>query len=764
MPWRPFSALPLSALQHALAPVAAAWRAKLAWLRGALRPAGMLASLGIAAALAIASLALRAHILDAARRDLDVQAGLAAEAVQLRLTLRVNEGEGDEGFAGILPTVDLGAGGALALLGADGTPLARAPELPLGEIEVYGLPDNHADAGVIAVRGEEVLPPRLLAWRVLPEHGLTVVASREAAVVLLPWTRGMKAVAAGLIAVLAIAAAYGASAAAARARARASDAALSISEARAALVADALDVAIWFRDSPIAITRFFGDSVQRITGQDRRFLESRPGMWADAVQHPEDRAALRAARAEADAADARGEPPSDRQATFRIVRPDGEVRWILSRTRRLGNGASVGVLHDVTELTRAQAALARREAELAEVLRIARIGTLRIPPNQEVIAPSAELVSLWGLPEGTAALTMQRFAALLTKDTRASTLEALAAVRRGGGSIDLEFSIRRGDGALRHAWARARTEAGGEAEPAVVLVCQDITERRAAERALAHAQRMSALGHLTGGVAHDFNNLLTVVLLNLERIAEAAPPGSMAQSAAVPAIRAAETAARLTAQLLAFAGRQRLRPAAVDPARLLGELAPMLGRALGPGVSLSVAVAPGTPMVYADPTQLRTALLNLATNARDAMEGQGRVTITVAPEHLCDAGEENGGENGGENGSGNGGANGVAGCPGAGRCGVAFSVRDEGCGMTPETAARAFEPFFTTKPTGQASGLGLSQAYGFVAQSRGEIAIETAPGGGTTVRFVLPADNRAHPCAPAHVQGRRRAAMDETVA
>jgi signal transduction histidine kinase len=699
---------------------ARAWvRPRLVRLRGVMRPAGMIASLCIACALAVTALALRGHILDAARRDLHVQAGLAAEAVQLRLTLGVNAGKvggiGEEGFAGVLPMVDLGAGGALALLRIDGSPLARFPALPEGDFEFHGLPDGHGAAGIMLVPGEEVLPARLIAWRTLPEHGVTVVASRDTAVVLRPWTRGLAAVAAGLIAVLGIAAAYCGSAAAARARARASDAALSISEARAAVVADALDVAIWFRASPSAVTRFFGDSVQRITGRDRRLLESRPGVWADVVQHPEDRPALRAARAAADAADLRGENPSDRQATFRIVRPDGEVRWMLSRTRWLGHGACVGVLHDVTELTRAQAALARHEAELADVLRIARIGTLRIRPTQEVIEPSAEFVALWALPEGTTALPMERFAGMLTPETRASTLEALAAISRGGGSTDVEFTFRRGDGAVRHAWARVRREAAGEAEPAVVLVCQDITERRAAERAMAHAQRMSALGHLTGGMAHDFNNLLTVVLLNLERIAEAAPPGSMAQSAAVPAIRAAETAALLTAQLLAFAGRQRLRPAATDPARLIGELAPMLRRVLGDGVSLSVAVAPGTPRVFADLMQLRTALLNLAGNARDAMDGHGRLSILVSPE---------------------------------GEDGVAFAVRDEGSGMTPDVAARAFEPFFTTKPTGEARGLGLSQAYGFVAQSRGEIGIETAPGQGTMVRFVLPSVGQQSPGPP----------------
>lgn len=708
MPWRPLAATLTIRLRRA------AIRA-----RGALRPAGMLAGLGVAAALGVAALLLRLHILDAARRDLDVQAGLAAEAVTLRLTLRIGEGLTDQGLAGVLPPVDLGPGGALALLARDGNPLARFPEVSFEEIEFYGLPDDHGIAGIVAVRGAEALPARLLAWRFLPEHGLTVVASREASVVLEPWRRGVGAVAAALVIILGIAGAYGAAANAARARAQASAEALSVSEARAALVADALDVAVWFRASPAGVTRFFGDSVQRITGHDRRFLESRPGLWTDVVQHPADRAALRAARAEADAADRRGDPPSDRQATYRIVRADGEVRWIHSRTRRLGTGASVGVLHDVTELTRAQAALARREAELAEVLRIARIGTLRIPARHGLVEPSAELVSLWGLPDGTTALPMARFAAMLTPETRASALEALAAVERGGGTTELTFSLRLADGAVRHAWARARREAGGEGEPAVVLVCQDVTERRAAELALSQAQRMSALGHLTGGVAHDFNNLLTVVLLNLERIAEAAAPGSVAESAVGPAIRAAETAARLTAQLLAFAGRQRLRPASLDPARLLGDLAPMLARALGQGISLSVSVAPGTSPVYADPTQLRTALLNLAGNARDAMAGQGRVSISVAPEP-------------------------------DGR--VAFSVTDEGCGMTPEVAARAFEPFFTTKPAGQASGLGLSQAYGFVAQSRGEISIRSTPGVRTEVRFVLPAGERLAERAPARAE------------
>ena len=677
-----------------------------ALLAGLLRPAGLLAGIGIAAALALGGLALRGGILEAARRDLDVQAGLAAEAVLRRLEAAGAEGR-LSGQAPALPAIDLGPGGALALFAEDGTALARVPQAVEAETLDYGLPAEAGDQGLARAAPFGALPARLIAWRHLPEHGVIVVASREAAVVLRPWTRGMQAVAAALAAVLGIAAAYGTAASSARARALRSDAALSVSEARAALVADALDVAIWFRDGPAGVTRFFGDSVERITGHCRRLLESRPGAWTEIVQHPADRPSLRAARAAADAADARGDPPSDRQATFRIVRPDGTVRWLHSRTRRLGDGASVGVLHDVTDLTIAQAALASREAELADVLRIARLGTLRLPADRDTAEPSPELAEQWHLPEGTTTLTLGQFAALLTPETREAALAAFAAVRRGGGPADVEFSLRLPDGAVRHAWARVRRDLGPDGEPGdVVAVCQDITERRAATVALASAQRMSALGHLTGGVAHDFNNLLTVVLLHLERIADAASAGTTTLASARTAIRAAESAAQLTAQLLAFAGRQRLQPAPLDPSALLCDLGPTLARLVGPRIALAATVAPSTPPVFADPTQLRTALLNVAANARDAMDGQGRLAIAVAPD-------------------------------GPGR--VAFTVTDTGCGMTPEVAARAFEPFFTTKPTGSASGLGLSQAYGFAAQSRGEIAIDSAPGRGTTIRLVLPA-------------------------
>jgi signal transduction histidine kinase len=706
-------------------------RSAAAPLAGLLRPAGLLAGVGIAAALALGGLALRGSILEAARRDLDVKAGLAAEAVLLRLEA-AGAGGRPSGHAPALPAIDLGPGGALALFAEDGTALARLPQAVDAETAEYGLPAEPGASGLARAGAFGGLPARLIAWRHLPEHGVILVASREASVVLMPWTRGMQAVAAALAAVLGIAAAYGAAASSARARAQRSAAALSISEARAALVADALDVAIWFRDSPAGVTRFFGDSVERITGHSRRLLESRPGAWTEIVQHPADRPSLRAARAAAAAADARGDPPSDRQATFRIVRPDGTVRWLHSRTRRLGDGASVGVLHDVTDLTIAQAALASREAELADALRIARLGTLRLPPDRDTAEPSPELAEQWHLPEGTTTLTLGQLAALLTPDTREAALAAFAAVRRGGGPADVEFSLRLADGAVRHAWARVRQDLGPDGEPGdVVAVCQDITERRAATLALARAQRMSALGHLTGGVAHDFNNLLTVVLLHLERIADEAPEESPLRSSAEVAIRAAEAAVQLTAQLLAFAGRQRLQPAPLDASALLCDLGPTLARLVGPRIALTATVAPATPPVFADPTQLRTALLNVAANARDAMDGQGRLAIAVAPD-------------------------------GPGR--VAFTVTDTGCGMTPEVAARAFEPFFTTKPTGRASGLGLSQAYGFAAQSHGEISIDSTPGRGTAIRLVLPAEGPPAPPRGQPVAAPPAAAAPRTMA
>ncbi|MDY1546958.1 PAS domain S-box protein [Luteibacter sahnii] len=257
-------------------------------------------------------------------------------------------------------------------------------------------------------------------------------------------------------------------------------------------------------------------------------------------------------------------------------------------------------------------------------------------------------------------------------------------------------------------------------------------QRRRSEEQLAHAQRLDALGQLTGGIAHDFNNLLTIVSGNLQLIeAQGLEDPAMRESVA-SAARAVERGTALTRKLLAFSRRQRLHPQHVRSELLLADLNDMLGRTLGEHVRLVAECPDDLPPVFADPGELEAALLNLALNARDAMPEGGRLSITA---HL----HEQEGDGAG---------------PAPGRY-VAFAIADTGHGMSAEVASRALEPFFTTKAAGKGSGLGLSMVYGFVAQSRGHLAIESRPGHGTRVVVFLPVaeGDEAHPAPLGPLRG-----------
>jgi nitrogen-specific signal transduction histidine kinase len=242
------------------------------------------------------------------------------------------------------------------------------------------------------------------------------------------------------------------------------------------------------------------------------------------------------------------------------------------------------------------------------------------------------------------------------------------------------------------------------------------------EEQLSHAQRLEAIGQLTGGIAHDFNNLLTVISGNLQILEDELADRPDAREIAGNALRAVGRGADLTRKLLAFARRQRLTPRACDPHELLGELGTMLRRTLGEGVQLTIHAPEGIAPVFVDPSQLDTALLNLALNARDAMPRGGRLTIEAEGRRVAED-AANAELNPGRY--------------------VVFSVRDTGLGMEPEVLARAFEPFFTTKEHGKGNGLGLSMVYGFVKQSGGHVHVESRLGYGTCVELHLPAAEAA---------------------
>jgi nitrogen-specific signal transduction histidine kinase/CheY-like chemotaxis protein len=247
-----------------------------------------------------------------------------------------------------------------------------------------------------------------------------------------------------------------------------------------------------------------------------------------------------------------------------------------------------------------------------------------------------------------------------------------------------------------------------------------MTERRMMQEQLHQAQKMEAIGQLTGGVAHDFNNLLTVILGNLDTLHRNIPAEQIRLRRAIDqAQRGAQRAATLTQQLLAFSRRQPLNPRPTDVNRLIGDLSDLVRRTLPENISIDTVFADQLWLIEVDEHQLESALLNLVVNSRDAMAGGGTLTFETTNIELNEDRAAPDGE--------------IA--PGQY---VAICVSDTGCGMNSDTVARAFDPFFTTKPIGQGTGLGLSQVFGFIKQSGGHIRLESEIGRGTTVKIYLP--------------------------
>ncbi len=333
----------------------------------------------------------------------------------------------------------------------------------------------------------------------------------------------------------------------------------------------------------------------------------------------------------------------------------------------------------------------------------------------------------------------------LHPDDRKQYETSFVQANENGEAFSAECRVRRADGVYRWALSAAapRFSDGGtflgyigsiidithrkEAERIlqeanVVLerrVAAAIDERMHTEAQLRQAQKMEAIGKLTGGVAHDFNNVLQVIAGNLQLLSRDVAGNLRAEQRLQTAIAATSRGSRLASQLLAFGRRQPLSPKSVNLGRLIRGIDDMLRRSLGEGVEIETVIVGGLWNTFVDTVQVENALLNLAINARDAMQGQGKLTIEAGNAFLDDTYVARHGD--------------VA----AGQY-VMVAVTDTGCGIPAELLERVFEPFYTTKPEGQGTGLGLSMVYGFVKQSGGHIKVYSEVGHGTTVRIYLP--------------------------
>jgi PAS domain S-box-containing protein len=382
---------------------------------------------------------------------------------------------------------------------------------------------------------------------------------------------------------------------------------------------------------------------------------------------------------------------------------------------------------DFERLVRAAPTLVR------EAMEVDSVSILRLTPDRSrFVVAAASGVSSSAL-EGSevpndgrflAGYVVQRRAAVLSRDFRSEDrFEVPERFRQLGLHAAAAVPLFDGEHAIGLIAARSREPRDfGDDDvnflQSIANILATVLQRATVEEHLAHAQRLEALGQLTGGVAHDFNNLLMVISGNLQVLEEILPPGEAVELARAAAA-AVDRGAMLTRKLLAFARRQPLQPRPVELGHLLRDFRDLVQRTLGETVAVHVEHERSLPPLLVDHAQLETALLNLAINARDAMPHGGTVKLSVG---RCSVDQD------------------LAGAPSELAPGeyACIEVTDSGVGMPKEVLERAFEPFFTTKEVGKGSGLGLSMVYGFAQQSGGSAHIYSEPGYGTTVRLFLP--------------------------
>jgi len=411
------------------------------------------------------------------------------------------------------------------------------------------------------------------------------------------------------------------------------------------------------------------------------------------------------------------------------VRKNGTTFWanIVIDAMKNSTGEVTGfvqVTRDLTRQKQAEDALRQQEREFRLLVQgVTDYAIYMLDPGGHIITwnPGAQRIKGYNVQE----ILGKHFSLFYTEEDRAAgePQRALDSARRDG-RFEKESTRVRKDGS--HFWANVVLDAI-RAEDGTLLgyakVTRDITEKKQAEtqllearEALFQSQKLEAIGQLTGGVAHDFNNLLAVILSGLELLRRRIRDDAKGLRLLENAVAAAKRGASLTSRMLAFARRQALEPEAVDVADLVISMSDLIKRALGSAIVIETRFPLGLSKVTADTNQLELAVLNLCTNARDAMGYGGTITISAREIDPAEAAR-----------------NGLA--PGKY---IGLSVSDTGGGMDAATLARAAEPFFTTKGIGKGTGLGLSMVHGLMEQSGGRMALRSEKGKGTTATLFFP--------------------------
>ena len=369
-----------------------------------------------------------------------------------------------------------------------------------------------------------------------------------------------------------------------------------------------------------------------------------------------------------------------------------------------------------------QAAQERTDFALAA----AHMGIWEIDLNAGLVTWSDSLAPLFGLTPTQAPKTHGEFFELIHSDDRRAIEDALEKATVERSELSIEFRAIWPDGSLHWIAGRARVLFDDSRPVNLLGVGIDIGHQKQLEEQFRQAQKMEAVGQLAGGVAHDFNNLLTAVLGNANLLQEEPDLSGTVRDEITEIVKAAERAASLTRQLLAFGRKQVLQPTVVDLNALVADMGHMLRRLIGEHIQLATSLSPTLSRVRADASQLEQVILNLAINARDAMPTGGRLSIETADVELDEEYS----------------LTHVAVRPGQY---AMLAVSDTGIGMDDETKTHLFEPFFTTKDRGKGTGLGLATVYGIVKQSNGHIWVYSEKGHGSSFKVYLPVAGRVDP-------------------
>jgi two-component system, cell cycle sensor histidine kinase and response regulator CckA len=430
---------------------------------------------------------------------------------------------------------------------------------------------------------------------------------------------------------------------------------------------------------------------------------------------------------------------------YALTLADGE-HWFFGTIKRLPGGESAPAtlcmgIADITDRKRAEDALRRSEADHRELVEHAPLGIYRSTPDGRLLAVNPALVAMLGYDSSDDLLRLNVSSVYADKAER-ERLKSEAA-RLGEATAEVEWRRKDGKGIVVRLHARAARSPTGKAEHFDALA-DDVTEERSLERQFRQAQKMEAVGRLAGGVAHDFNNALTAISGYSDLLLEDLEPDDPKRADVAEIRAAAQRAAGLTRQLLAFSRKQVLQTRVLDLNDVVRGLDKMLRRLIGEDVRLEIALSETPAVVRADAGQLEQVILNLAVNARDAMPEGGRLTIETANLEFDDAYARDHQE------------------VSRGRYSM-LAVSDTGAGMDAEVLSHLFEPFFTTKEAGKGTGLGLATVYGIVKQSGGSIWTYSEPGHGAVFKIYLPHLDEPHEAQESATAGHPAAGGRETV-